>query len=388
MTKLEELYAKKANLVEQMKNQLSEDNLDGASETKEELSKLNRAIEIQKAIDEAENDEASSAASAAKNSSKTTQTAAFIRAAIKKFTGKKLTETENALLVPASGEIGTNGESYILPQEIKTVIKEKIRQYKSIRDHIGYTPTSALSGSYPVEGFDTVTELIDFTDGTEGAEDTDIKFTNVKFALKEKGALLSLSNTILALSDTALILYVAKIFAKKAVVTENKMAFSTMEKNKTVKNLSGYAELKSSINKDLDPGVLFGTEIITNQDGYDYLDSEVDETGRPILQPNPSNPTEKKFMGYPVVVFSNALLPSTAATASKDGYAPVFYGNLKEAISLVDLEKTSFATSDHAGFTKNTTIARIIEYIDVVQNDASDKCYIAGKIKVADKTGS
>lgn len=388
MTKLEELMAKKANLVAQMRAQLDSNDITAAEKTKEALIETRMAISIQETIDEEEAKAATATVANAKSKSKTSDNASFIRAAIKKFTGRSLTEAENALLVPAANTTGDNGESYILPQDIQTIIREKIRQYKSIRDVIDVVPTSALSGSYPVESFETVTELIDFTDGTEGEEDEDIKFTNVKYNLKEKGALIGLSNTLLALSDNTLVAYVAKIFAKKAVVTENKMAFAAMTKGKTVKTLSGYRALKSSINKDLDPGVLVGTVIVTNQDGFDALDDEVDENGRPILQPNPTDPTKKEFKGYPIIVFSNALLPSTAPTATKDGYAPIFYGNLKEGVALVDLEKTNFATSSEAGFTKNITIARIIEYIDVVQNDASDKCYIAGQIKIADKTGS
>lgn len=388
MTKLEELMAKKAKLVAQMKAQLESDDITAAEETKTELVKTNMAISIQKTLDEEEGNAANQTVANAISKTQAAESASFIRAAIKKFTGRKLTETENALLVPAADTTGDNGESYILPQDIQTIIREKIRQYKSIRDVIDVVPTSTLSGSYPVESFETVTELIDFTDGEEGEEDEDIKFTNVKYNLKEKGALIGLSNTLLALSDNALIAYVAKIFAKKAVVTENKMAFAAMTKGKTIKTLSGYRALKSSINKDLDPGVLFGTVVVTNQDGFDYLDDEVDENGRPILQPDPTEPTKKEFKGYPVVVFSNGMLPSTAPTATKDGYAPIFYGNLKEGVALVDLGKTNFATSPHAGFTKNITIARMIEYIDVVQNDASDKCYMAGQIKIADKTGS
>ena len=41
--------------------------------------------------------------------------------------------------------------------------------------------------------------------------------------------------------------------------------------------------------------------------------------------------------------------------------------------------QVAFATSTEAGFMSNTTIARLIEFIDVVQCDKSDKCYIYGE---------
>ena len=62
---------------------------------------------------------------------------------------------------------------------------------------------------------------------------------------------------------------------------------------------------------------------------------------------------------------------------------PIFYGALSEAIKFCDLSGLiSFATSKEAGFMSNTTIARLIEFIDVIQVDKSDKCYIYGEFDV------
>ncbi|MFD2671820.1 phage major capsid protein [Marinicrinis sediminis] len=307
------------------------------------------------------------------------QSANAVRAMIKRGMGRSLTEAENALLVPSTGD-GTNGEGFILPEDIRTKIIEKVRQYKSFRDILGYVPTTALSGSWAVEDVETFSELVDFADGTEGSEPSDIKFTNVSFALKEKGAIIQLSNTLLKMTDNNLINYIATVFAKKAVVTENKMAIAALQNGKTAKAITGYEALKSSINKDIDEGVKYNMVIVTNQDGFDFLDSQTDGTGRPILQPNPANSTQKLFNGYRVEVFSNALLPTTGTTTKK---APIYYGNLAEAASFVDNGSYLFATSEHAGFTKNTTYARVIEHVDVVQVDASDKMYIYGQITLS-----
>lgn len=85
-------------------------------------------------------------------------------------------------------------------------------------------------------------------------------------------------------------------------------------------------------------------------------------------------------MGYPVVVYSNMLLPTTGTTTK---LAPMFYGNLAEAVKFVDNGKYEFATSSEAGFKSNSTFARVIENVDVVQVDASDKIYISATILVA-----
>ena len=257
-----------------------------------------------------------------------------------------------------------------------------MRQYKSIRDVIGYMPVGALTGSFPIENFETITGLVDFTDGTDGTDSNDIKFKNINYSLKEKAAFIKLSNTLLMLTDNALIAYVVEIFSKKAIVTENTLGIATLKSNKTVKPLADWKALKSSINTDLDPAVLYGCSIVTNQDGFDVLDSALDTTGRPILQPNPANPTQMLFKGYPVVVYSNAMIPSSEATISVKAKAPIFYGNLQEAAKFIDLNgQIAFATSSEAGFMSNTTIARLIEFIDVQQVDSSDKCYVYGELE-------
>lgn len=367
---------------------LDENKVKEAQDKMQEIKDLKNAIEVQEALEkeeeetlaaentENEESEENNVLSNKMSKNKVKENANCIRAMIKKASGKQLTEAENALLLPSTGTPdGENGESFILPKDISTLIHKKIREYRSLRDAVGYMPAGALTGSFPVENFETVEGLIDFTDGTEGTESDDIKFKNVSYSLKEKAAFIKLSNTLLKMTDNALIEYVVEVFAKKAVVTENKMIIAKLDEGKTKKALTGWATLKSSLNKDLDPGVLIGSVIVTNQDGFDYLDGEVDKQGRPILSVDLANPTQKKFKGYPILVYSNALMPSTGSKA------PIYYGNLAEAVKFVDYNGLiNFATSSEAGFMSNTTIARLIEFIDVIQVDSSDKCYIAGTI--------
>lgn len=382
MKKIDELKAALETVKSEAQAFLNENKVTDAKAKMEEIKELKASIEIQEALDAEAMQEVQNKIDNKKGEDKmenTKQTANAIRALIKVGMGKSLTEAENALLIPASGN-GTNGEGYLLPQDIRTMIVEKIRQYKSFRDVLGYIPSTTLTGSFPVEDFETLSELIDFTDGTDGTEPTDIKFKNVAYSLKEKGAIIKLSNTLLQMTDNNLIAHIANIFAKKAVITENKMAIAALQAGKTIKQIAGWAALKKSINVDLDEAVKYGTVVVVNQDGWDVLDSALDGTGKPVLQANPANPTQKLFMGYPVHVFSNTLLPTTGTTTKK---SPIFYGNLTEAVSIVDNGQYSFATSAHAGFNSNTTVARVIEYVDVVKVDASDKIYIAGELTVA-----
>ncbi len=365
MTKFEEMQARLATLIKTMQEHIDNDELDKADSVKSEIGSLKKKLENQAYIDSLEMPENKKIPAPPADSK---ENASFIRACIKKFANKPLTDFENALLLPTgtgSNPDGTYNEGYILPQDIQTKIRERVREYKSLRTVCGHLTTTALTGSFPVENLDSMAGLVDFTDGTDFTESYDFKFDKIFFSLKEKGALIQLSNTLLALTDNDLMAYVVDIFAKKAVITENTMAVAALNKGKTVKNLANWQALRSSINKDLDPASLYNTVIATNQDGFDYLDSSLDTNGRPILQPDVTNPTVKRFMGYPVHVFSNAMLPT------KNGNAPVYYGNLEEGVKFVEMNLMSFATSKEAGFTRNTTYASMIELLDVVKNDTT-----------------
>ena len=391
MSKIEEMQAKLAVLVNLAQDYVDKDDDEKAEQTLKEAEALADKIEKQKKLDKLSTGlkipEKSDNASPEDSHSKDKENASFIRAALKKISGTNLTEAEDALLLPtALLPSGEHGEGYILPKDIQTRIHEKLRQYKSMREVCGSIKTTALTGSYPSENIDSLGGLVNFTDGTDGEDVTDSSFGPVSWALKEYGAFIKISNTLLALSDNDLIAYIVRIFSKKAVITENALAKATLEYGKTAKNLTGWAELKSSINKDLDPAALYGTVIVTNQDGFNVLDKALDLTGRAVLQPDPTQPTRKLFMGYPVKVYSNAQLPSDTT----NNVAPIYYGDIEEGIKFVDLDDGkgnkvyAFASSQHAGFYSNTTVCRLIEWVDVVQNDASDKCYCFGKLSLGE----
>lgn len=390
MSKIEEMQARLNALIQTAQNYLDADDLDEAEKIKSQADKLADKIETQKKLDQLSDQlKIPDAKESAASNSNTGTNANFIRACLKKFGGKPLTEVEDALLMPTtSNPNGENGEAYILPQDISTKIETLKRQYRSMREVCGRRVTTALSGVYPVENLDSVTGLTDFTDGTNMTESSDAKFTQISFSCHEYGKLMRLSNTLIALSDNDLIDYIVELFAKSACITENEKAVEAITKNKTVKTLDDWIALNSSINTDLDPAALHGTVIVTNQDGFNYLDNVLDQTGKPLMQSDITQPSKKLFKGYPIYVFSNRSLPSTKPTTSKAGYAPIYYGDLDTGVKFVDLNLKSFATSKEAGFRENTTYARLIECFDVIQNDSSDACYCVGQLKIAGKTGA
>jgi HK97 family phage major capsid protein len=292
-----------------------------------------------------------------------------VKAFVKALSGAPLTEAENALLTG-----GANGENLIIPQDIQTQINELRRQYKSARSLVGYYKTNTLTGSFVFEDTSTITGLTDFSDGADVPASNEPKFVNKQYSIKDKGALLPVSNKLIRNEAGGLIDYLGRWFNRKAIRTENADIFAALKSNKTAEALADWKALKKSINIDLDPALQVGMVIVTNQDGFDVLDSALDEQGRPVLQPNPTNPTQKLFMGYPVEVFSNAELPTVADKA------PIFFGSLEDGVEFIDRDLMQFDTSEHAAFGKNQTVIRVIESYDVIQKDKD--AYVFGELAV------
>lgn len=336
-----------------------------AKELTAEIRKLQEEFDIEAALFEEERDNMNTREIS-------TEETDHVRTFLKALRGEDLTEEERALIVG-----GSNNENLIIPEDVNTRINELRRSYKSARSLIGYYPTNTLTGSFVYEDTSTITELINFTDGEDVPAAGDPKFTPVQYAVKEYGGILPVSNVLLKNETGGLINYLGNWFNKKAVKTENKKIFDVLKTGKTAKDISDWKALKKSLNIDLDPELATDIVIVTNQDGFNYLDEALDDTGRPILQPNPTNPTQKLFMGYPVEVFSNNLLPTTGTTTKK---APIFYGALKEGAVFVEREGLEFATSEHAGFGSNKTLIRVIELFDVIQAD--EDAYIYGEMTI------
>lgn len=370
---LRELRQKFAAMVADAKKLTEEGKLEEAKAKTEEAKAINEQIKQAEEIEKMEeelNQDAGTPVTEPVENKKADVNKAFIKA----ITGKKLTPAENALIEKA--DVDDPNGSILVPTDENTRINEYKRQYKSLRTHVREYRTTVVTGSFVYENNSTMSLLTDIDEMEEIPQEDGPKFKTKGYSIKNKGAILPVSNTLLSDEQSGLMAYVGRWFARKAVKTENADILAVMKADKTVKELADWKALKRSLNKDIDPALIPGSVIITNQDGFDELDNAVDENGRPILQPDPKNPTQKMFKGLTIDVYSNNDIPS------KDGKAPVFYGNLEEAITFVNRERYEIAKSKEAGFTKNATLIRILERYDVIKTD--NEAYIYGELAITD----
>ena len=287
-------------------------------------------------------------------------------ALVKYLQGKHLTKEERDVLVETTtpGD-DQNSVAVIIPQDIYTEINELKRQYKPLKQFVDVQTTSTTSGSFVYENGDTIEPFVDITEATEIGEMLSPTLKQQKFAITDKGGILPISNTLLSDEKGGLVKYINKWIARKSVITDNRKILAVLKANGIKISASTYAEIKSAINTKLDPELLNGAIIITNQNGFDIMDNWVDATGKPILQPNPQDPTKKMLSGINIEVYANTNIKD------ENGASPVYIGNLEEAVKFMDREEMALAVSKEAGSTKNLTLIRAIQRDDVVTKDVN-----------------
>lgn len=252
----------------------------------------------------------------------------------------------------------------LIPKDQETQVIELARDYSSLRDLVYVEPVSTLTGTRVIE---VDGEYTPFAEVTEGSKISDIEngdFKAISYSCKTYGGILPIPNNLLKDNKGNLLYHVSKWFAKKKVATENKLigdSLSTFSKTA----MKGIDDIKTVLNKTLDPAISANAIVVTNQTGFNELDKMKDTDGNYLLQPDPTKPTQKLLKGRPVKVYPDKVL------ANDTTKAPVIIGDFKRAITLFDRQLLTIdSTNIGAGaFETNSTKVRGLLRMDVQKFD-------------------
>lgn len=267
-------------------------------------------------------------------------------------------------IVNAAGPLkeseGENG-GYLVPEDVKTAINEYRRSFVSLKDHVDVRSVVVPSGSEVYEKTSQLTGLTNITELGEIQEMNAEVFGRITYKVKDFGGILPVSRFLLQDSPENLLAYLGKWFMKKQVVTENKEIIAVL-KTLTKKAITKVDEIKEAFNVTLDPIFLDNTKVLTNQDGFNILDSLKDKNGNYLLQPVVTDPTKRTLFGKEVIVLPNTHLPNEAANKF-----PLYVGDLKEAVRVYELNELEIKSTDVGGksFTRNSYDTRLITRFDV-----------------------
>ena len=262
--------------------------------------------------------------------------------------------------------------SLTVPKDIRTAVKELRRSEDALENLVNVERVSTLSGSRVIEQHADQTPFDNVDEAAEFPEASTLQFEKIDYKIKKKGGILKVTQELL--SDTAenIIGYLKKWIAKKAKATRNFMILAKVReitKDAEVP-VAGLDDLKRIFNILLDSAIASGACVVTNQDGYNWLDTLKDKDGKYIMQPDPTKPMSTLLFGkYPVKKVSNRTMPSIAA---EGGYkVPIICGDLKEAITIFDRETLTIDISSVAGelWKTDQTGIKVRERLDIQSVD-------------------
>ena len=264
----------------------------------------------------------------------------------------------------------------IVPSDIQTMIREQMRALNPLSELFTVETVSTNTGSRvrdtaPTNGFTKVAEM------GEISKDDKPAFAKVEFTVEDYALIVPVSNDLLNDTDQNLLAYLSRWLGKKAVITENKLLLTLLTAldgaAASITESGALKAIKKLVNTSLDPIFGVSASFLTNQSGFNFLDSLEDGNGRPLLQINPADRTQYMVGGRAVHVVSDAVLPNNTT-------APLYVGDFKSFGTLFRRQAMEIASTNVGGnaWNTNSTEVRAITRLAVAKFD--DKAVAAGKI--------
>lgn len=349
--------------------------IEDAKKAKEELKELQAQFDLLYDLEQDKLDnmqQQADAGNAKKIVDQTKKVANAFVNAIKAAVGKGNLSEDDKEILNSMNEGRDEDGGLTVPKDIRTAVKELRRSEDALETLVNVERVSTLSGSRVIEQYADQTPFDNVDEAAEFPEVSTPQFEKIDYRIKKKGGILKVTQELL--SDTAenIIGYLKRWIAKKAKATRNHMIIAKIKeitKDAEVA-VEGLDDLKRIFNIMLDPAIALGACVVTNQDGYNWLDTLKDKDGRYIMQPDPTKPMSTLLFGkYPVKKVSNKTLQSKVA---EGGYkAPIICGDLKEAITIFDRETLTIDISSTAGelWKTDQTGIKVRERLDIQSVD-------------------
>jgi HK97 family phage major capsid protein len=386
MTKeLRALLKKLEDAKQEVRSLLAEDKVTEANEKMEEVRSLQAKVDLQRELEETEarglgvrelNDDGNAEERDMQELEKEYTDIVLrgirrrpiteeMRSVIREYERRAVMNEGGTNPVIPDGDVGI-----VVPQDIQTRINELMRDWNDLSQYVTVENVTALSGSRVLETDADMTPFADVDEYGAIQEIDNPKFTPIKYSVKKRAGFLPLTNELLADTDANLLGYVTNWIARKAAHTRNVHILALLQ-TLTPKELADLKAINKVLNVDLDPAISRSAILLTNQDGYDWLDNQVDGMGRPILSDDFTQPGRKLFKGRPIAVVSNRNLPSSGTKA------PLFIGNLKQFMVLFNRRFFELASTTVGGdaWRRDTTELRTIMRDDYVKWDAAACVY-------------
>ena len=292
---------------------------------------------------------------------------------VKDFVGMMKNDPKVVNLVSSSTDENGNAIGLTIPQDIETAINTLKRQYDSLEQYVNVEKVGTPNGSRVFEKWSDITPLtnLDAEDGVI-ADNDDPKLSTIKYLIKRYAGITTVTNTLLKDTAENILAWLSSWIAKKVVVTRNTAIIAAMNAAPTKPTLATFDDIKKMALTAVDPAIRATSFFMTNTSGIAVLATVKDADGRYLLQRDVTQPENNMIEGKQVIEIADKWLPSNK------GAMPLYFGDLKQAVTLFDRENMSLLSTNIGGgaFEKDLTKLRVIDRFDVKATDAD--AFVAG----------
>ena len=278
---------------------------------------------------------------------------------------------------------GAGHAGLTIPKDIQTTIHTLVRQYDSLQEYVNVESVTTVSGSRVYEKWADITALAEIdTEGAKIGDNDDPQLTTVKYLIKRYAGITTITNSLLKDTAENIIAWLSSWIAKKVVVTRNTKIIAAIDKLPTKPTLTKWDDI-IDLEAKVDPAIKPTSMFLTNTSGFTALKKVKDAMGNYLMERDVKSPTGYSIDGFPVKEVADRWLPD------KSSAHPLYFGDLKQAVTLFDRENMSLlATNIGAGaFETDTTKIRVIDRFDVATVDG-EAFVPASFTAIADQTAN
>ena len=253
-----------------------------------------------------------------------------------------------------------------IPQDIRTAINTLVRQYDSLQEYVNVENVTTLTGSRVYEKWAEITGLAKLDDeGGQIGQNDDPKLSLIRYAIKRYAGISTVTNSLLADSAENILAWLSGWIAKKVVVTRNKAileAIGTLPTKPTLTKWDDIIDLEAKV----DPAIKQTSVFLTNTSGFTALKKVKNALGDYLMERDVKSPTGYSIDGFAVKEVADRWLANGTG-----GAMPLYFGDLKQAVTLFDRQQMSLLSTNIGGgaFETDTTKIRVIDRFDVVATD-------------------
>lgn len=261
-----------------------------------------------------------------------------------------------------SGTTGAGNGGLTIPDDVQYTIHELVRQFATLQNLVNVESVTTMTGSRTYEKLSDITPMSDLDDETAAIPDMDDpELTLIKYAIHRYAAIQTVTNSLLKDTVENILAWLSDWVAKKVTVTRNAKIIEAMGKPAKKPSIASFDDIKDLENNTLDPALMPSASFVTNQSGYNVLSKVKDAQGRYMLQRDVTQPDVYLLDGKTITVIADKWLPDIS------GAHPLYYGDLKQGITLYDRENMSLlSTNVGAGaFEHDLYKVRVIDRFDV-----------------------